>query len=69
MPDEPYMTVKQVAQLMQVEPQTVRRWVKLRRLNPLRVGQTIRFKRADLMTALEKYEYGDPNPPHDPSMG
>jgi len=67
--DEPYLTVKDVAEMMQVVPRTVHRWVRLGRLRPLRIGHTTRFSRADLLAALEKYENGDPRPKNDPMMG
>lgn len=63
------MTKKEAAELMRVEPRTVQRWISLGRLPVIRIGFTVRIRRSDLLNAMEKYEYGDPHPPHDPSMG
>lgn len=68
-PDD-LLTPKQVAEIWQVTVRTVRNWSNLGRLNPLRMGNgTVRFLRSDVIQAREKYEFGDPEPPHDPSLG
>jgi len=66
---DPMMTVKEVATLLRVEPRTVRRWVDLGRLRPVRVGALghIRFRRSDVLRTLERVEWEEPR--HDPSMG
>lgn len=53
-----YLSIKEAAQMMHVSVRTVRRWVELGRIRPWRIGHTVRFKRAGLIRALDKYEYG-----------
>lgn len=65
------LSVKEVAELMRVEPGTVYRWVRLGRMRPLRTpGGQVRFKRGAVLLAMEKYEYGEPGEQkRDPAMG
>lgn len=47
--DEPqFLTVSDVASLLQLNQQTVRNWIEQGRLPALRVGRRIRIRRADL---------------------
>lgn len=46
------MTTEQVAELMQVTPPTVYRWVKEGALPAHKIGRTLRFKRTDIEAAL-----------------
>lgn len=67
-PREEFMTVKQVATMMQVAPKTVRRWIKLGRLTPVRMGLTIRVRRSAVMTAIERSRDEQPPAKDDPAM-
>jgi excisionase family DNA binding protein len=70
MAETPLMTTKEVATLTQFEPRTVRRWVSMGRLKALRIGHEMRFRRADVLSALERFEYGgNDDPKRDASMG
>lgn len=60
------MTCKEVASLWRFEPQTVRRWVTMGRLKALRIGNHMRFRRADVIAAMERYEHGEPVERHGP---
>jgi len=69
-PEKPdIMTTKEVAALYRFEVETVRRWVRMGRLRALRVGSQMRFRRKDVVNAMERFEYGEDQPKHDPSMG
>lgn len=68
MPDD-LMTKKDVAKYMSVDTRTVERWVARGRLRALRISNTVRFRRSELIQAMETYQYGDPSPKPDPSMG
>jgi excisionase family DNA binding protein len=57
------MSGKDVAKFWDVSKRTVLRWVQKGRLKPIRMGGTVRFKRAEVERADEGRE------PHDPSMG
>lgn len=63
------MTVKEVAALYRFTDETVRRWVRLGRLRVHRVGNEIRFRRRDVIAAMERFEYGEDKPKRDASMG
>ena len=65
-----YLTVKDVAAMMQVSSNTVWKWVKLGRLHPLRIGTShFRFEKARLIRDLETYEYDGSETASDPTMG
>lgn len=63
------MTRKEVAGLMRVTERTVTRWIALGRLRVVRIGGTLRFDRRAVVQSIDRYEYGDDRPPHDPAMG
>ena len=68
--NEKLYDVKQTAQFLNVDVRTVFRWVQLGRLRPFRIPSgAARFKRTDLLSSRERYEFGDSRPPHDPSLG
>lgn len=70
MADQPdIMTVKEVAALYRFDVETVRRWVRMGRLKPMRLGNQMRFKRSVVIRAMDSYEYGDDGRNRDPSMG
>jgi excisionase family DNA binding protein len=69
-PPDVLLTRKEVAALLRVEPGTVSRWVKLRRIAFIRAGgNTLRFSKNEILSALENFRYGDKGGPSDPSMG
>jgi len=58
-----YLTITQVAELLQVHPNTLRNWDKSKKqsdkiLKPIRIGvrKVRRYKRADVLKLLEKSE-------------
>lgn len=65
------MTTKEAADFCRFGDDTIRRWVKLGRLRVMRSGKRgqMRFRRSDVIAALDRYEYGDDQPRRDPSMG
>jgi excisionase family DNA binding protein len=50
---ESYLTVADVAELLQLNQQTVRNWIDQGSLPALRVGRRVRIKRSDLDRVLE----------------
>ena len=67
-----YMTLKEVATLLQCSQSTVFRWVQRGRLTPLRMDNRghIRFKRTQVIAAIEKSQSEQHDrDQHDPSMG
>lgn len=52
-PDETFLTVAEVAELLKVNQQTVRNWIDHGRLPALRVGRRVRIRRSDLDRILE----------------
>ena len=64
-----FLTAKEVAALLRVELRTVRRWVSLGRLTPLRVGRSVQFRRAEFLEAEIRSRDEATPPPRDPSMG
>jgi excisionase family DNA binding protein len=65
---EEYMTVAQVAEVLQLNPQTIRNWIDQGSLPALRVGRRVRIKRSDFEQKLrDGYRTGlaaepDPGP-------
>jgi excisionase family DNA binding protein len=58
MPKEEFMTAKEAGALLRVCGATIYRWSQSGLLRPLRIGRTLRFKRSDLLTMLEKFADG-----------
>lgn len=46
--DDEYLTVKEIADGLKLNPQTVRNWIDLGRLPAVRVGRRVRVRRAEL---------------------
>lgn len=65
---EEYLTVKDVAKMMQVGTRTVLRWIERGKIRPSRIGRTLRFRRSRLIEQLDKLENGDDGD-EDPAMG
>ena len=64
------MDVKQVAAFWGVHPRTVFRWVELGRIKAVRMPSgRARFKRVEVIRAMDIYEFEPGQPNHDPSMG
>lgn len=83
-PEEELLTAAQVEQRFGIAAATLLRWVKLRRVHPVRVklsagllarlgrGQTVsdlRFTAGDIAAAVEASLYAEPGSRRDPSMG
>jgi excisionase family DNA binding protein len=49
-----YLTIKEVAQLLSVHPNTVRNWIKTGKLPVLKTGKIIRILKTDIPTFLRK---------------
>ena len=55
----PYLTVKEAAELLRVEPRTLSYWTKAGRIQPFRVnGNGIRYRREDVLALIST----DPRP-------
>lgn len=61
-PDETFLTVAEVAELLKVNQQTVRNWIDHGRLPAVRVGRRVRIKRSDLDRILEAGYQGGNSP-------
>lgn len=53
MPDEEYLTLKQVARQLQVDDKTVRRYIKAGKIPAIEIGGRYRIAPADLRVFLE----------------
>ena len=51
--EEPFLTVAEVAEILRLNPQTVRNWIDAGTLPAIRVGRRVRIKRVDLDRILE----------------
>jgi excisionase family DNA binding protein len=52
--EESFLTVADVAEMLKLNPQTVRNWIDQGSLPALRVGRRVRIKRSDLERMLEE---------------
>ena len=52
--NEEVLTVNQAAQLLGLRPQTVYEWVKAEKLQAFKVGRGVRFKRGQVLAALQQ---------------
>jgi excisionase family DNA binding protein len=52
--DETFLTVAEVAEMLKLNPQTVRNWIDQGRMPALRVGRRVRIRRSDLERVLEE---------------
>ena len=48
MAQETFLTVQEIAELLKVNPQTVRNWIDTGRLPAIRIGRRVRVRQADL---------------------
>ena len=53
-PDEEFLTVAEVAEMLKLNQQTVRNWIDQGSLPALRVGRRVRIKRSDFERILEQ---------------
>ena len=53
MTEREYLTVKQTAELLQLSPETVKRWAQKGKLPGVKPGKAWRFKRSDVVRLLE----------------
>lgn len=56
--DDEFLTVAEVAELLKLNPQTVRNWIDQGYLPALRVGRRVRVRRAELDELLENSPAG-----------
>ena len=65
-PEESFLTVAEVAEMLKLNQQTVRNWIDQGSLPALRVGRRVRIKRSDFERVLaESYTSGGGSPPQD----
>jgi excisionase family DNA binding protein len=62
-PDEEFLTVAEVAEMLKLNQQTVRNWIDQGSLPALRVGRRVRIKRSDFDRILEQGYSGRPAAP------
>ncbi len=66
-PDEEFLTVAEVAEMLKLNQQTVRNWIDQGSLPALRVGRRVRIKRSDFDRILEQGYSGRPTAPSPPA--
>ena len=59
-PEESFLTVAEVAEMLKLNQQTVRNWIDQGSLPALKVGRRVRIKRSDLDAVLERGYRGPP---------
>jgi len=59
-PDESFLTVAEVAEMLKLNQQTVRNWIDQGSLPALRVGRRVRIMRSDLDRVLEQSRTSGP---------
>src|ERR1700756_3364112 len=65
-PEEEFLTVAEVAEMLKLNQQTVRNWIDQGSLPALRVGRRVRIKRSDFDRVLaQAYTGGPGSPSHD----
>jgi excisionase family DNA binding protein len=62
LPDEPFLTVAEVAAILKLNQQTVRNWIDQGRLPAVHIGRRVRIKRSDLEELIEA-SYSGPRSP------
>lgn len=61
-PEESFLTVAEVAEMLKLNQQTVRNWIDQGSLPALRVGRRVRIKRSDFERIIEQ-SYSGASPP------
>jgi excisionase family DNA binding protein len=59
-PEESFLTVAEVAEMLKLNQQTVRNWIDQGSLPALRVGRRVRIKRSDFERIIEQSYSGGP---------
>lgn len=54
MPDEPFLSAKALAEKMNFNPETIRRWTRDKKIPFLSVGSTKRYRLSQVLEALDK---------------
>lgn len=54
-----FYTMKQIAEMMSVHPNTVQKWVSTEKLQHYKIGQTVRIRKEDLESFLSEYKKGE----------
>ena len=67
--EDSFLTVAEVAEVLKLNPQTVRNWIDQGLLPALRVGRRVRIKRSDFERILAESQIASPSaaPPSGPS--
>src|SRR5690348_12565096 len=66
-PEDSFLTVAEVAEMLKLNQQTVRNWIDQGSLPALRVGRRVRIKRSDFERVLERsYSASPPEQPGEP---
>ena len=63
MPEETYLTVAEVAEILKLNQQTVRNWIERGELPAVRLGRRVRIKRSDFDQLVEQGYVSRPAPP------
>ncbi|MGX2975651.1 helix-turn-helix transcriptional regulator [Ursidibacter arcticus] len=51
-----YSTLREVSQLLQADPTTIKRWSKAGKFpRPIQIGRTVRYKTAEIQAFLEQH--------------
>jgi excisionase family DNA binding protein len=66
--DADYLTVNEIAQILKLNPQTVRNWIDRGELPALHVGRRVRIRREDFDAMIEA-GYSGPRRPPPPTEG
>src|ERR1700758_873330 len=61
-PEESFLTVAEVAEMLKLNQQTVRNWIDQGSLPALRVGRRVRIKRSDFERIIEQSYSGGQRP-------
>ena len=51
--------MKQIAEMMNVHPNTVQKWVSAGKLQHYKIGQSVRIRKEDLESFLSEYKKGE----------
>ena len=54
-----FYTMKQIAEMMNVHPNTVQKWVSAGKLQHYKIGQSVRIRKEDLESFLSEYKKGE----------
>lgn len=54
-----FYTMKQIAEMMNVHPNTVQKWVSTEKLQHYKIGQSVRVNKDDLDSFLSEYKRGE----------